>query len=522
MRGRCAGRRTRSSSLARAIDENRTTRRLTLAACILGSGIVFLDQTVVNVALPAIRADLDTGLAAQQWVVEAYLLSVGALLLVGGSLGDLLGRRRVFAAGMIGFAVTSLLCAVAPSSEWLIGARALQGIAGALSVPASLAIISATFPPEERGAAIGTWTAWTGVAFVIGPLAGGALVDFASWRLIFAINVPLVAANLVLLRWVPGDPATGSLRDVDLAGAVLGALALAGPVFAFIEQPTQGWDSPLVWFPLAVGVVAAAVFLAWEARAPRPMLPLSLFRARNFAVGNLATLAIYGGLGVVTFLVTIYLQQVVGWSAIAAGLSLLPITIVMWLLSSRFGRLADAIGPRLLMGLGPIVAGAGMLWMARIGDEVNYWTQLLPAVLVFGVGLAATVAPLTSTVLGAVDRTRAGVASGANNAISRVAALLAIAVVGAVVSARFSDGLDTRTSAIELSAGEAAAVRELRSRPLAGGAQDAPRLDAAVRAASVEAYALGVTTGGVLVILGGLVSLAGIVDPPRRPAPARP
>jgi EmrB/QacA subfamily drug resistance transporter len=477
---------------------------------------------VVNVALPAIRADLDTGLAAQQWVVEAYLLSVGALMLVGGSLGDLLGRRRVFKAGMIGFAATSLLCALAPTSAWLIGARALQGIAGALLVPASLAIISATVPPEQRGGAIGTWTAWTGVAFVIGPLAGGALVDFASWRLIFAINIPLVAVNLGLMRWMPRDPAAGSLREVDLPGALLGALALAGPVFAFIEQPTEGWGSPLVWMPLTAGVAAGAAFLIREARTARPMLPLGLFRARNFTVGNLATLAIYGGMGVVTFLVTIYLQQVAGWSAIEAGLSLLPITIVMWLLSRRFGRLADALGPRLFMGFGPVVAGAGMLWMARAGQDVDYWTQLLPGVLVFGLGLSATVAPLTTTVLGAVDHQRAGVASGVNNATSRVAALMAIAVVGAVVSARFAEGLEARTSALDLSAREQSALEDLRSRPLAGGAPDTPRLDAPVRDASVEAYAWGVSTGGAVVILGGLVSLVGIVNPPRRPAPARP
>ena len=469
---------------------------------------------MVNVALPAIRAELDTGLAAQQWIVEAYLLTVAALLLVGGSLGDLLGRRRVFAAGLIGFAVTSVLCALAPGPAALVAGRALQGVAGALLVPASLAIISSSFPPDQRGGAIGSWSAWTGVAFVIGPLAGGALIDLASWRWIFAINVPLVAVCLLLLRWVPEDRATGSWREVDLIGAVLGALALAGPVYALIEQPVAGWSAPQVWAPLAGGVVLGGAFLLWEARAPRPMLPLKLFSVRNFAVGNLATLAVYGALGIVTFLVTIYLQQVAGYSAIAAGSALLPITAVMWLTSKRFGALSDAIGPRVLMGFGPLVAGAGMLWMAQIGARVDYARDLLPGVLLFGIGLAATVAPLTSTVLGAVDEQRAGVASGVNNAVSRVAALLAIAALGAVVGARYVEELDARVSSLPLSAAERRGLDDLRARPLAGDADD-PQLRAAVRDSSVAAYRWGVTGGGLLMILGGTIALVGIANPPR-------
>ena len=465
-------------------------------------------------ALPAIRAELNTGLAAQQWIVEAYLLSVGALLLVGGSLGDLLGRRRVFAAGLVGFALTSLLCALAPTAAALVAGRALQGVAGALLVPASLAIIASSFPPEQRGAAIGSWSAWTGVAFVLGPLAGGALIDLASWRWIFAINVPLTAICLLLLRFVPPDRAAGSWREVDSFGAVLGALALAGPVFALIEQPVAGWSAPQVWAPLAAGALLAVAFLAWEARAPRPMLPLGLFSVRNFAVGNLATLAVYGALGIVTFLVTIFLQQVGGYSAVAAGSALVPITVVMWLLSKRFGRLSDRIGPRALMGLGPLVAGSGMVWMAQAGGTVDYLRDLLPGVLLFGVGLAATVAPLTSTVLGAVDEHRAGVASGVNNAIARVAALLAIAALGAVVGARYTHELDARAARLELDAGERRNLSALRARPLAGDAEE-PRLRAAVREASVDAYRWGVTGGGLLMVLGGTIALVGIVNPPR-------
>jgi EmrB/QacA subfamily drug resistance transporter len=357
------------------------SQRITLIACILGSGIAFLDSTVVNVALPAIRRDLGTGLAAQQWIVEAYLLTLGSMLLIGGSLGDMFGRRRVFGVGLAGFGVTSLLCAIAPGTEVLIGARALQGVAGALLVPCSLAIITASFAEAERGRAIGSWTAWTGVAFIVGPLGGGLLVDAASWRWIFAINVPLVLLNLWLLRWVPESAGERAGRRVDVTGAVLCALGLGGPVFALTEQQDLGWTHPAVLAPLVAGALLLVAFVVHERRSDHPMLPLEIFRSRNFAVGNLATFTIYGGLGVVTFLVTIYLQQVVGWSAVAAGLSLMPVTLVMWVLSSRFGALSDRIGPRLLMGLGPIVGGLGLVWMGRLGAEVDYVRDLLPAVL---------------------------------------------------------------------------------------------------------------------------------------------
>ena len=354
------------------------SKRTTLVAAILGSAVVFLDGTVVNVALPAIREDLDTGLAAQQWIVEAYLLTLGALILVGGSLGDHLGRRRIFIAGLIGFGVTSALCAVAPTAEFLIAARALQGIAGALLVPSSLALVTATFPGDERGAAIGSWTAWTGMAFVIGPLGGGALIEFVSWRWIFAINVPLVLVTLAMARGVPESRDEEAPREIDYLGAVLASLGLAGPVFALIEQPIYGWSDPLVWVPGVAGLILLGVFLWHERRTAHPMLPLSLFRSRNFAVGNAATLLIYGGLGAATFFVTIYLQQVSGYSPIEAGLSLIPITLCMWFLSRRFGALSDRIGPRLLMGFGPIVAGLGLMWMGRLDADVDYWTELLP------------------------------------------------------------------------------------------------------------------------------------------------
>ena len=455
---------------------------------------MFLDGTVVNVALPAIRDDLDTGLAAQQWIVEAYLLTLGSLILVGGSLGDHLGRRRVFVAGLIGFGVTSALCAVAPNAEVLIAMRALQGVAGALLVPSSLALITATFPGDERGAAIGSWTAWTGMAFVIGPLGGGALIEFVSWRWIFAINVPLVLVTLWFVRaGVQESRDEESPGEIDYLGALLASLGLAGPVFALIEQPTYGWSDPLVWVPLLVGLILIAVFLWHERRSDHPMLPLSLFRSRNFAVGNAATLLIYGGLGAATFYVTIFLQQVAGWGALEAGMSLLPITLCMWVLSRRFGALSDRIGPKLLMGLGPIVAGIGLIWMGRLDADVNYWTELLPGVLVFGVGLSATVAPLTNTVLGAVPQHNAGVASGVNNQIARVAALLAIAAVGLVVAASFESTLGSDAEGVD---------------PLSGGSPE-------VIDASVTAYRTGLGTAGALVVFGGVLSLIGIVNPRR-------
>ena len=494
------------------------TKRLTLVACILGTAVVFLDGTVVNVALPAIRDDLDTGLAAQQWVVEAYLLTLGALMLVGGSLGDVLGRKRIFSVGLAGFGATSLLCALAPTVELLIVARALQGIAGALLVPSSLAIITAVFPDDERGAAIGTWTAWGGIAMVVGPLGGGLLVDHASWRWIFGINVPFVLATLAILHSaVPESVDEQSDRRIDYLGAVLVALGLAGPVFALIEQPVYGFGDPIVWVPLVAGVAMLVAFVFHERRSDHPMLPLSLFRSRNFAVGNVATLLVYGGLGAATFFVAIFLQQVAGYSAVAAGVTLLPITVIMFVLSRRWGALSDRIGPRALMGAGPIVGGAGLVWMGRLSTDVNYLTDLLPAVLLFGLGLSMTVAPLTNTVLGSVPQHNAGVASGANNAISRVAGLLAIAAVGAVVAAQFGSALDDELAGRP----QTAAVREVKERPLSGGVPGRPELDAAVEAASVHAYRVGLGVGGGLMMLGGVISLIGIVNPTRRREPQR-
>jgi EmrB/QacA subfamily drug resistance transporter len=512
--------RTRSSPPGPGSD--RAIKRTVLIASILGSGIVFLDQTIVNVALSAIRSSLNGSLAEQQWVVEAYLLTLSSLLLLGGSLGDVLGRRRVFQAGLIGFGACSLVCAVAPSSEVLIVARGVQGVAGALLVPSSLALILDTFEEGERAAAIGTWTAWTGVATVIGPLGGGLLVQVASWRWIFLINPIPVAVTVALLRRLPPDRRAAG--RVDWLGGLLCVLGLGGTVFGLIEHSVYGWSDPRVLMPLVGGIALLVAFLSWEASVPEPMMPLQLFAVRNFAVGNVTTLAMYGGLAVATFFLVVFLQQVAGYTPLEAGLALLPITLVIFALSRRFGGLADRLGPRLFMSAGPALAGVGLLLLTRMTAHPDYVTTILPGVLVFALGLAATVAPLTAAVLGSVQAGHSGLASGANNAVARVAGLLAIAAVGAVVSTSFAARLDHNVAHLPVSREARTALRTARTRPLVATAPgvpatDRPRVHAALVDASVHAFRIGITIAGLLAILGGAVALVGIENPRRR-APA--
>ena len=410
-------------------------KKLALLAAILGSFVAGLDATVVNIALPAIRDDLGGGLAGQQWISNAYLLTLGSLILVGGSLGDLFGERRIFSLGVAGFGVASLLCALAPSVEVLVLARGLQGVFGALLTPSALAVIIAAFPPAERGAAIGSWTAWTGIAFVVGPLAGGVLVDATSWRWIFLVNVPFVLVTLfVVAKAVQERPRGAARPHVDIVGAVLCALGLGGPVYALTRQPEVGWGSPEVWLPLAVGIALLGAFVAWERRSKDPMLPLGLFGRRNFAVGNLETIAMYGGLSINLFTAVLFLQQVADYSALEAGLATMPTTIIMFLLSKRMGALADRLGPRLFMGVGPLIAAAGLLLWLRVGEDAPYVSGVLPALTVFSLGLSMTVAPLTATVLADADEHNAGIASGVNNALARVAGLLGVAALGIIVS----------------------------------------------------------------------------------------
>jgi EmrB/QacA subfamily drug resistance transporter len=422
-------------------------QRLTLIAAILGSGVATIDGSIVNVALPAIERELGGGLAAQQWVSNGYLLTLGSLILIGGSLGDIYGERRVFATGVGAFGMFSIIAATAPSIGVLLGARALQGAAGALLTPSSLAVIVAAFSREERGAAIGAWTAWGAIAAIVGPLVGGWIVDSASWRWIFAINVPLIVLTLALV-FVAVPPASAvTKRHVDFVGAVLCVLGLGGVVFALIEQPRLGWGSPAILAPLIAGAGAFAAFIAFERRTAEPMVKLELFARRNFSVGNLETLTNYAGLAILFFFLVIFLQQVAGYSAIQSGLTTLPVTLIMFVLSRRLGALADRYGPRLFMAAGPLLSAAGILLLLRTGVKTSYAADLLPALLVFAVGLSMTVAPLTATVLADADQSDAGIASAVNNAVARVAGLLGVSMIGVVVSGTLVGDAFTRDSA---------------------------------------------------------------------------
>jgi len=498
-------------------------QRLTLVATILGSTVVFLDSTVVNVALPAIADGLDAELAGQQWVVEAYMLTLVSLLLVGGSLGDQFGRRRMFVYGLIAFGATSLLCAVAPTVEFLIAARALQGVAGALLVPGSLAIVAATFEGAARGKAVGTWTAWTGIATVIGPAGGGALVEALSWRAIFWVNLPLIAVTVGLtLHSVKESRDPDAFRGIDWTGIGLSAAGLGGPVFALIEQPSRGWGDPVVWGLLLGGIACFALFVVHEARARHPMLELSLFRIRNFWVANVTTLSAYAGLIGGLFFLTLFLQQVAGYSAIEAGLATTPVSLILFFLSPRWGKLASGTGPRLPMTFGPIVGGIGLLLLLRVGSNADYVTDVLPAILVFGLGLSATVAPLTATVLDSVEERHVGIASGVNNGVARVAGLLAIAVLGAVISGYFGSALDSNLGNRPLGPRAERIVSDAKAQPLAVPKTgklppgQATQVSTASADASTSAFHLGIGIAGILMIVGGAVSGVGIENPRRQ------
>ncbi len=497
------------------------TKRLTLIACIMGSGIVLLDGTVVNVALPTIQRALGGGLAAQQWVVNGYLLTLSSLILVGGSLGDLFGERRIFALGVSGFGAASLACALSPTIGVLVAMRALQGVAGALLVPSSLAVIVNTFPQDERGAAIGSWTAWGAIAGVLGPLAGGELLAIGSWRWLFVINIPLAAACVWLILFVVprATPRANSARKVDVPGALLCAAGLAGPVFALIEQPRLGWSSPAVFVPLIAGVFLLGVFLWHESRAPDPMLPLGLFKRRNFSAGNVETFSMYAGLAVLFFFLILFLQQIGGYTPLQSGLATLPVTVIMFVCSRRFGALADRFGPRFFMGGGPLVAACGLLLFQRIGTEVDYVSEVLPGLLVFALGLSMTVAPLTAAVLAGAETSQAGIASGVNNAIARVAGLLGTAAVGAAVAGSFGSSLDEHLHGVTLGPAARTAVAQAKRLPLGRpdvhslASAQASALTKAAEQASLHSFHLGMAIAGLLVAAGGIVGVVGIRNP---------
>jgi len=418
--------------------------RFALLATILGTSIAFIDTTVVNVALPAIQNDLGGGLAAQQWVVDAYLLTLGSLILVGGSLGDIFGELRMFTLGVALFGLASVLCAVAPDSTTLIVFRGIQGVAGALLTPASLAVITSTFSGDERGAAIGTWTAWSGISTVIGPLLGGWLIGVTSWRVIFLLNVPIALATVVLVRTqLPRGARARKAVRVDFAGAALCVAGLGALVFGFIEQPRLGWSDPAVPGTIAGGAACLVGFVVYESRTAMPMLPLRLFRSRNFAMTNVETLAVYGGLSAWGFFLTLFLQQIAGYSPFQAGLATVPLTIGLFLLSRYFGRLSMRFGPRFFMAAGPLLGAVSLLALVRLPTHLSYWVDLFPPLVGFAVALALTVAPLTTTVLSNAGPGDAGIASGINNAVARIAGLVAIAVIG-VAAAGGTDHLSVQ------------------------------------------------------------------------------
>jgi EmrB/QacA subfamily drug resistance transporter len=407
--------------------------RWVVTATVLGSGMAALDATVVGIALPAIGRDFHASVTSLQWVVDAYTLTLAGLLLLGGTLGDSYGRRKVFVIGTIWFAIASLLCGVAPDAGVLIAARALQGVGGALLTPGSLAILQASFAEDERSAAIGAWSGLGGVATAIGPFLGGWLISAVSWRLVFFINLPLAVAVLVIAaRHVPETKSPGPVPRLDVRGAFCISGGLAGLTYGLIAASSDGWGSVPVLASLATGVVLCGLFIGVEAKEPAPMLPLGVFASRQFSAANAVTFVVYAALGGVLFLVPTVLQVAHGYSPIEAGTSLLPVTVIMLLLSSRSGALAARIGPRLQMTAGPIVLAASLFLFTRIGSSGNYLTAVLPAVLVFGLGVAINVAPLTATALAAAPADHAGVASAVNNDVARVGGLIAVAVLPAL------------------------------------------------------------------------------------------
>ncbi|MCU1286886.1 MAG: transporter [Acidobacteriales bacterium] len=418
------------------------TGRWVLAATILGSSMAFIDTTVVNVALPSIQTELKASAVGVLWVVESYGLFLSALILVGGSLGDLYGRRRIFDIGVSIFAVASVASGFALDVRQLIIARAIQGIGAAMLVPSSLALISASFAENERGRAIGTWSGLTSITMAIGPVLGGWLIEHASWRWAFFINVPIAAAVLVITLWrVPESRGASATHKLDYGGAALATLGLGGLVYAFIMSAAKGWRDPLIEAAVIIGVLGIAALPSVERKSKEPMIPLGLFRSRTFVAANLVTFALYAALGVFFFVFPLDLIQIQGYSATAAGAATLPMILLVFIMSRWSGGLVSRVGPRLPLVVGPLLCAAGFALCSRPSVDANYWTAFLPAVLTLGLGLAVTVAPLTTTVMNSVPSDHAGAASGINNAVARVSGLLAVAILGAVMVAAFGHKL---------------------------------------------------------------------------------
>lgn len=482
----------------------RNVGKWVLAATILGSSMAVIDGTVVNVALPVLQAQLNATVTDVQWIVESYALFLAALILVGGSLGDRFGRRRIFAYGVALFALASVWCGVSPNVNQLIMARAVQGIGGALLVPGSLAIISASFSGEQRGRAIGTWSGFTAITSALGPVLGGWLVENASWRWIFFLNVPLAVIVLGIVFWrVPDSRDEANSGRLDWWGALLATLGLGALVYGLIESSNLGLTHPLVLSCIAIGALMLAAFIFVEASSRAPMMPLSLFKSRTFSGANLLTLLLYSALGGVLFFFPFNLIQVQGYSATAAGAAFLPFILIMFLLSRWSGGLVGRYGAKLPLTLGPVIAAVGFALFAIPGINGSYWTTFFPAIAVLGIGMAVSVAPLTTTVMGAVKVSQAGIASGINNAVSRTAGLLAIAVLNIVVLNAFNRSLDQRLATLEISP----QVQQLlaQERIKLAGAEVPPGLSSEVKAMLSEAIALSFVDSFRLIIFIAVV-----------------
>jgi EmrB/QacA subfamily drug resistance transporter len=484
-------------------------QRWTLVAMILASGTVFLQGSVLNVALPAIERSLETGLAGLQWTVNGYLLTLSTLLILGGALGDRYGRRRMMFIGLVSFGVAALICGLAPAQGWLIAARILQGAAGALLVPGALAILRATYTdPQARGEAIGHWSGWSGITTVIGPLVGGWMVDTLSWRWAFFVTLPLIAVTAwLMIRYVPESRAEEE-RPLDPLGAVVAMVGLSGVVYALIQGPNVGWTRPGVWLSGLTGVIGLLLFPWIEARVPDPMLPLSLFRRRNFTGANLTTLGVYFALQGTNFFLVLYLQNVLGYSAFIAGLILAPTSLILLALSSRMGRWAEAYGARRFMTFGPLLVAVGVFLLSLIHPDVSLWAGVLPGVVVFGLGLAGTVAPLTDTVMSAAPEEHSGVAAAFNNVVSRIAGLLAVAGLGVVVSLSFDAALNARLAPLTMTPETQAQITKISENPT--GAVDTDALPAdvtqAVQAAYTGAFRRVMWVNAGLAAAGGLLA----------------
>jgi EmrB/QacA subfamily drug resistance transporter len=488
-----------------------SARSWTLAATIIGSSLTFVDATAVNVALPALQADLHATITDVQWVIEAYALFLGGLILVGGSLGDQFGRKRVFLAGVWLFTLASIACGIAASTRALIVARAVQGVGAAFLVPGSLAIISATFDEAARGQAIGTWSGFSAITSAIGPVLGGWLIEHVSWRAVFFINVPLAAIVIVLAgRFISESRDESRSSRVDWLGAALEVLGLGAIVFGLLEWPRPETGGQVAIAAMAIGVVSLAALVIVERRVPTPMLPLRLFRSRTFTLANVLTLLLYGALAMVFWLLPLLLIQVKGYSATAAGAALLPLPLLLFVLSRWSGGLVRHVGSRLPLTFGPIIAAIGLLLLGHAGTNDSYWTAVFPAVTVIGLGMAIVVAPLTTTAMSAVDAQHAGVASGVNNAVSRIAGLIAIALLGVVLVGDFDARVNAALNGLKLPAADRAAIdRELPK--LAGADVDAAIADehrAGVRRAIDDSFSASFEL--VMDVAGGIALAAAV------------